>query len=272
MEAMKEQVVERVKKLLEEGKIQGFLGLREDNGSVRPHLFKQPEELGSMSLGDSKKAGDVRYPLNKTLIKLAQAYPDATFAVLVRGCDARGLIELFKWKQLQAEKVVPIGIACPAELAQACECRQPYPDDCVAGEKQPGTEVQDSVKNVDDLSVGERFSYWMEHFERCVKCYGCRNVCPMCFCKECALEETDLVQTAVLPTENPIFHLTRAVHMAGRCIDCGLCEEACPADIPLRALYKKVAEILAGDTGYRPGYQPDQKSPLNLIETAGAGE
>jgi formate dehydrogenase subunit beta len=272
MDTMKEQVVERVKKLLEEGQIQGFLGLREDNGFVRPYLFKNPDEMGEMSLGDFKKAGDVRYPLNKTLIKLAQAYPEATFAVLVRGCDARGLVELFKWKQLQAEKVIPIGIACPAELALACECRQPYPDDCLVGEKQPGIEVQESVKNVDDMSTGERFRYWMEHFERCVKCYGCRNVCPMCFCKECALEETDLVQTAILPTENPIFHLTRAVHMAGRCIDCGLCEEACPADIPLRALYKKVADILAGDTGYRPGYQPDQKSPLNLIDTTSTAE
>ena len=40
---------------------------------------------------------------------------------------------------------------------------------------------------------------------------------------------------------------------AGRCIDCGLCEEACPADIPLRVLYKKgnalVKEFFDYDTG-----------------------
>ncbi|EFK96527.1 protein containing 4Fe-4S binding domain, partial [sediment metagenome] len=64
----------------------------------------------------------------------------------------------------------------------------------------------------------------------------------------------------------------RAVHMAGRCIDCGLCEQACPADIPLRALYKKVADILATETGYRPGFQPDQKSPLNIIETSSSND
>ncbi len=269
---MKEQVVELVKKLLKKGKIQGFLGLREENGSVRPYLFKKPGELTEMSLGDKTKPGDVRYPLNSTLIKLAQAYPDATIGVLVRGCDARGLVELFKWKQLQPEKVVAVGIACPAELAKACECLQPYPDDCQVGKKQKGVKVQDSVKKVEKLPTAERFRQWMDHFERCVKCYGCRNVCPMCFCKECALEETDLVETAVLPTENPIFHLTRAVHMAGRCIDCGLCEEACPADIPLRALYKKVADILASETGYRPGFQPDQKSPLNIIETSSSSD
>jgi formate dehydrogenase subunit beta len=125
---------------------------------------------------------------------------------------------------------------------------------------------------VEAMPIAERFRYWMEHFERCVKCYGCRNVCPMCFCKECSLEDPDLIQTGMLPTENPIFHLTRAVHMAGRCIDCGLCEQACPADIPLRALYKKVADILAADTNYRPGYQPDEKSPLNLLGSSESSE
>ena len=67
-----------------------------------------------------------------------------------------------------------------------------------------------------------------------------------------------------IPPENPIFHLTRAVHMAGRCIDCGLCEEACPADIPLRTLYKKVANIIADHYSYRPGYD-EEKSPLNIL-------
>jgi formate dehydrogenase (coenzyme F420) beta subunit len=272
METMKAQVVKLVKKLLKDGKIQGFLGLREANGNIQPYLFKKADELAEMSLGDLKKPGDARYPLNLTLVRLAQAYPEATFGVLVRGCDARGLVELFKWKQLQPEKVVPVGIACPAELAVACECRQPYPDDCQLGDKQKGVDEAGSVSSVDQMTTDGRFGFWMEHFDRCVKCYGCRNVCPMCFCKECALEETDLVQTAILPTENPIFHLTRAVHMAGRCIDCGLCEQACPADIPLRALYKKVAEILASETGYRPGFQPDQKSPLNIIETSGSND
>ena len=53
--------------------------------------------------------------------------------------------------------------------------------------------------------------------------------------------------------------------MVGRCIDCGLCEEACPADIPLRTLYKKVAEIVSEELGYRTGYTLEEKSPFNII-------
>jgi Na+-translocating ferredoxin:NAD+ oxidoreductase RnfC subunit len=56
--------------------------------------------------------------------------------------------------------------------------------------------------------------------------------------------------------------------MAGRCIDCGLCNEACPADIPLRTLYKKVADIIDQEYNYRPGYIVDEKPPLYILGPA----
>jgi len=72
------------------------------------------------------------------------------------------------------------------------------------------------------------------------------------------------VRAGNLPPEIPIFHLVRAVHMAGRCIDCGLCEEACPADIPLRLLYRKVDEIVQDVFDYKTGTNPDQ-SPFSVL-------
>ena len=71
----------------------------------------------------------------------------------------------------------------------------------------------------------------------------------------------------VLPPEAPIFHLVRAIHMIGRCVDCGLCEEACPADIPLRTLYKKVAEIVKTETGYQVGESLTVKCPYNVLSS-----
>ena len=75
----------------------------------------------------------------------------------------------------------------------------------------------------------------------------------------------ELIPSGEIPPANPMFHLLRATHMAGRCIDCGLCEEACPARIHLRTLYKEVAEIVDNEFGYRPGYTTDRKSPLNIL-------
>jgi formate dehydrogenase (coenzyme F420) beta subunit len=264
---MIETIKAEVARLLQEGRIAGFLGLREVQGQVSPHLFTQADDLTDLSLGDLNSPGDVRYPLNKLLIHLSRQYPQETLGVLIRGCDERGLVELVKWKQLDPERLVPIGMACPGELARACECPKPFPDQLLAGEKSEPAN-NDSVAKVMALDVTGRLRHWLKEFSRCVKCYGCRDVCPMCFCKECTLEEEALIQTGNVPPENPIFHLVRAVHMAGRCIDCGLCNEACPADIPLRTLYKRVADILDEQTGYRPGFTTEGKSPLNVLGPA----
>lgn len=257
-----ENVKEKVQSLLEAGEIRGFLGLSEKNGHIGPCLFCEGDDIDKLVAGDRKRPGDSRYPLNKQLIHLARFYPEDRFGVLVRGCDERGLRTLFTWNQLNPNKIVPVGIACSQDLADACECIQPFPDEFVAGEKAEGCSFS-SVVQVEGLDLTKRFAYWMEAFSRCVKCYGCKYVCPVCFCKECSLECDDLIRTGDIPPEIPVFHLTRAVHMAGRCIDCGLCSEACPADIPLRTLYKKVADIMDQEFDYRTGYT-DQKSPLNI--------
>jgi Na+-translocating ferredoxin:NAD+ oxidoreductase RnfC subunit len=52
--------------------------------------------------------------------------------------------------------------------------------------------------------------------------------------------------------------------MAGRCIDCGLCEDACPMDIPLRLLYQKVNKIVMDTFDYETGTSAEQ-SPLSIL-------
>ena len=239
----KETIVARVKQLLEEKKIQAFLGLKKDeHGKVVPYWFQDPSELDEMSLGDLHRAGDVRYPLNLILRRFMRSHPFGTFAVLVRGCDERGVLRLFEANQLDPKRVVMIGIACPSELAEACRCDKPYPD-VVSAE-----EVIDSGDHSDDplkeLSMSERMAYWKSEFNRCIKCYGCREICPMCFCYECTLDSDEHLSTGDIPPENPSWHMTRAIHMVDLCIECGLCEEVCPADIPLRTLYREIKETL----------------------------
>jgi formate dehydrogenase (coenzyme F420) beta subunit len=263
---MIQKVREHVRVLLNEGKIGAFVGLQDLEGNIIPYVYEKGEDLDNgFTIGDLRASGDSRYPLARVLLTALQGYPDTVFGVLVRGCDERALNELTRWNQIvSAERIVKVGIACPSELAQFHECRKPFPDEWVAGEKtEPVTNA--TVAEVLSMDLLSRLSYWKAEFDRCIKCYGCRNVCPVCFCNVCTLEEDSLIRTGDLPPENPMFHLTRAIHMAGRCIDCNLCTEACPADIPLRTLYKRVAEIVKDEFGYLTGESGGSKSPLNIL-------
>jgi formate dehydrogenase subunit beta len=255
---------EKVRKLLEEKKIDGFIGLKMEYGHPSPTLITR-DHLDDL---ERSVVGDVRYPLNKVLLRIARQYPERTFGVMVRGCDERGLNELFKWNQLQKERVVPVGIACGHELAEACECSQPYPSHWIVGEKTEGVSKSKRLQKIEGMDQKGRLAYWTNQFNKCIKCYGCRDICPMCFCETCSLEDRNFILTGKLPPENPTFHLSRAIHMIGRCIDCGLCEEACPSKIPVRTLYKKVNEIVKEYFDYRTGESSEGKSPLNLLGEA----
>lgn len=261
---MDDKIKMKVQELLQSGKIKGFLGLRERHGQVGPYLFTDGDDLEGLVVGDRFKPGDSRYPLNKQLMKITRGDPSGCYGVLVRGCDERGLKTLFGSGQIKSEQVVPVGIACPQDLADACECLKPYPDERVAGEAAEPRSFA-TVAKVEAMELEERFRLWLAEFSKCIKCYGCRNICPMCYCSECTLENKDFGDIGSLPAENPVFHLTRAIHMAGRCIDCGLCNEVCPADIPLRTLYKKIADIVEEEFHCRPGYgSPETPPGLNI--------
>jgi len=263
---MIEQVKTHVKTLIDEGKIDAFVGLKDQDGNVFPYVYTRAEEVDNgFTIGDLEGPGDARYPIARIAMTVISGNSDKKIGVLLRGCDERALNELIRWNQMkEAESIVRVGIACPAELAKAHECRKPFPETFVAGEKAEPVE-NTMVRDVLGKGLLERLDFWKGEFDRCIKCYGCRNVCPVCFCNVCTLEEDALIRTGDLPPENPMFHLTRAVHMAGRCIDCNLCTETCPAEIPLRTLYKRVAEIVRDEFDYVTGEAGEGKSPLNLL-------
>ena len=115
---MKEEIQEYVRNLFAEGKIKGFLGLKQEGTDVGPHLFTNADELGELSLGDRESPAEARYPLDKILTHLANEYPNETLGILVRGCDERALELLFTVSMLDPDHVIPVGFACPAELAE----------------------------------------------------------------------------------------------------------------------------------------------------------
>jgi ferredoxin len=249
----------KIKKLLEEGQVDGFFAYKTIHGFFFPYLFTR-ENVNEL---EPWKSSQARYPIVKVLLAQARKNPEKTYGVLVRGCEERALNELYKWNQLQRDKVVVLGQACTEDLASHCECWKPFPSRIDYGAEVSPVEESRKVQDLEKMAEAERLKWWLSHFNRCVKCFGCRDVCPVCFCTECSLEQKKLIPADKLPPDTS-FHLVRAVHMAGRCIDCGLCEEVCPSKIPLRALYKEVGKLVEKVFDYKPGAD-DGKSPFSFL-------
>jgi formate dehydrogenase subunit beta len=130
------------------------------------------------------------------------------------------------------------------------------------------------VKELEALSAAEKERYWKQELSRCIRCYACRNICPVCNCVECIFDKKAprWLSKANDVSENLVYHLIRAFHVAGRCIDCGECERACPMGIPLRSLNKKVEKDILELFGYTAGIDVEQQPPLTTYQASDLDE
>ncbi|MHA1718422.1 MAG: 4Fe-4S ferredoxin [Promethearchaeota archaeon] len=124
----------------------------------------------------------------------------------------------------------------------------------------------------------ERWAYFKKELEKCTLCMACRNACPLCYCKECFIDlnqpqwfdKTDDLSEIIL------FHMTRALHLAGRCTGCDACTRACPEGIDIHLIYKKmrksvkdrwkVDKIELGDPSVMGSYRIDDPQEFIVKE------
>jgi len=223
-------------------------------------------------------------------------------AIVAKGCDSRAVVELIKEKQVPRDQVIVIGVPCKGMLdrvkvessadsgrmAKAEEgpkteetlrregllldccktCVHPNPvlHDELVGEPAP-QKTQDPFSDIEAfiaLKPEERWAYLSKEVEKCIRCYACRNACPLCYCPECFVDASlpQWVGKSIDASDTMIFHLMRAYHLAGRCVACGACERACPMGVDLGKLNRVLSKEVMDLFGYEAGLGLDEKSPL----------
>ncbi len=154
------------------------------------------------------------------------------------------------------------------ENCAICIHRNPVIFDELLAEPVPEQQDVDrypDVRQVEEMSPEQRWVYFENLTKTCIRCYACRNACPLCFCPTCFVDESrpQWVGKSIDPTDTRTFHFLRAYHVAGRCTDCGSCERSCPVGIKMRQFTKKMEKDIKELYGYEAGVLPDQRPPLD---------
>jgi ferredoxin len=255
----------RAQDLLESGEVKVVIGYVQGSGNKTHAAFISNTADTSKLIFDSRCVQNLAVYLSKPEIK-ALGKPAIFSPVPV----LRTIIQLASENQINYASLVIIGITPESKLIEfgSLEAVETYLDQFQIGIQERDKEILLRIKH---MSPEERWKFWVEQLSPCFKCYACRAACPMCYCTRCTVEQNQ-PQWIPVPSHvlgNIEWHFMRAMHLAGRCVDCGACGEACPISIPLYLLTKKMMEDMKGQFGtYKPSlkggnamstFRPDDK-------------
>jgi len=281
MENIENSIREVAEKLLREKKVDVIIGYEQGTLPLRttPCFVDKAEDVKKLVWNACCDANLSKYVVGRK----------EKVGVVAKGCDARLIAVCAVENQIPRENVVIIGVPCQGVIdrkkmeakfegkevlkavvedkqikvkgegfdvalpkndflcdsCHTCKHRNPPIYDVLIGEKVPETTDENEFAEVSSLeskSTEERWEHFKEELSKCIRCYACRNT-------------NDLSDTM-------IYHIVRAFHVAGRCVDCGACTRACPMDINLRDLVKKTEKIMKERYNYEAGLGLEEVPPL----------
>jgi formate dehydrogenase (coenzyme F420) beta subunit len=259
-----EELRKLAKELLEKNEIAAVIGYRQvSEMRTKPVIAKTAEDCEQLVFNEYCLNNLAVYLTKERIKKLRRVNGSVLkLAITAKPCDIHSIIALMQESQLKREDVYIIGFNCHgvakdfdtafsgetiAQKCIPCETHKPLYSDSLLGDVKETLAVPDKVfekiKVIEAMSSQERFEYFRSEFDKCIKCYACRAACPLCYCQRCITDKTipRWIESSPHSRGNFSWNIVRAFHLSGRCIGCGECERACPMDIPLSLLNRKMA-------------------------------
>ena len=207
-------------------------------------------------------------------------------AVVAKPCDVRALVSLIAEKQIERQNVHIIGVDCPGmkdrsgQMLSACrDCKVHKPplfDTYIAGEMEDGTVCGGAASEKADAAESEVEGFleeteqqndlarFLSEMDKCILCYSCRQACYGCYCPTCFMDRgmPDWQPTNPDLGAKMMYHLGRAMHLAGRCVECGACENTCASGVDVRYLIRAVTGFVKELYDYEAGLDPEAEPAM----------
>ena len=284
-QAMTEEIRQTARELLANGEVGCVIGYEiGPRHRTRPVFIYKPDDADRLVWNQDCTHNLTNYLGQKLMRSQFGKLTDNTYrvqrvAVVVKACDSRSINMLLAEKHFERQQVHVIGVVCDGiregagfnnrlegtlqRRCQACTDTRPTLADTLIGlneariDRLPVRDVEEvyGYPALDALSPPERMQFWLSQFDRCLRCYACRQACPMCDCPTCLYERDDSLWAGmgIELDDKRTFHLGRAYHLAGRCVGCDECERVCPVDIPISLLNRKLVAEMQAQFGYQAG-------------------
>jgi formate dehydrogenase subunit beta len=221
----------KARDLLTAGTVKVVIGYGKGTGENRRPIFVRTAERAGDLVLDAACVQNLSTYLTKHEVRAL-----GRMAVVAVPSTLRSILQLAAEKQLREENILALAVIDGAvrELSTFDAIEEvvaTIPDAISAAD-------QAMIDKLTAMSVSERRAFWAFELGRCVKCYACRSSCPMCYCERCTMDcnRPQWIPVASHAIGNLEYHMVRAMHLAGRCVQCGTCGAACPVGIPVHLL------------------------------------
>jgi formate dehydrogenase subunit beta len=258
-----EELRKKARELLENGTAQVVIGYARGSTAekVRAVFVCSPQQTQELIFNEHCTQNLAVYLLKHEVKALGKP------ALVARLPALRTVLQLAAEGQIAEGQVVVLAVVDDGKVTELADL--PSIEKYVAGFSLAlSAQQEELVAKIEKMSREERWTFWQEQFARCLKCYACRAACPMCYCTRCVVDANQPQWVPVAPhaVGNLEWHLVRAMHLAGRCVSCGCCVEACPVGIPLNLLTLMLAREVSAEFGLTAGASTKKEYALSVYK------